>query len=87
MPFGTYNITNPGSVTTHEVVELIKQSGVSNKEFVFFKDESEFMNVAAKTPRSNCTMDSSKLASVGIEMTEVHEALSRDLSSWRKAAA
>src|SRR5688572_11681981 len=87
VPFGTYNITNPGAVTTHEVVELIKQSGVSNKEFVFFKDESEFMSLAAKTPRSNCTMDSSKLARVGIEMTEVHEALTRDLRNWQKAAA
>lgn len=87
VPFGTYNVTNPGNVTTHEVVELIKKSGVSNKEFVFFKDESEFMHVAAKTPRSNCVMDSSKLASVGITLTEVHEALTRDLRNWRKAAA
>jgi dTDP-4-dehydrorhamnose reductase len=87
VPFGTYNVTNPGHITTHEVVDLIKKSGVSNKEFVFFKDEGEFMHVAAKTPRSNCVMDSSKLASVGIQMTEVHEALTRDLRNWRKAAA
>lgn len=87
VPFGTYNVTNPGHVTTREVVELIKQSGVSNKEFTFFKDETEFMSVAAKTPRSNCVMDSSKLASVGIRMTDVREAIARDLSNWRKAAA
>jgi dTDP-4-dehydrorhamnose reductase len=85
VPFGTYNITNPGHVTTHEVVDLIRKSGVSNKEFVFFKDEDEFMHVAAKTPRSNCVMDSSKLASVGIQMTEVHEAVARDLSRWKKS--
>jgi dTDP-4-dehydrorhamnose reductase len=87
VPFGTYNVTNPGHVTTREVVDLIRKSGVSNKEFDFFKDEAEFMQLAAKTPRSNCIMDSSKLARVGIEMTEVHEALARDLRSWRKAAA
>lgn len=87
VPFGTYNVTNPGAVTTHEVVDLIKQSGVSNKEFSFFKDEDEFMHVAAKTPRSNCVMDSTKLAKVGITMTEVREALTRDLRNWRKAAA
>lgn len=85
VPFGTYNVTNPGKVTTHEVVELIRQSGVSKKEFVFFKDEDEFMHVAAKTPRSNCVMDSSKLAAAGIRMTEVHEALARDLRNWRAA--
>src|SRR5690606_30712238 len=27
IPFGTYNVTNPGHVTTREVVDLIKASG------------------------------------------------------------
>ena len=87
VPFGIYNVTNPGQVTTREVVDLIKQSGVSNKDFKFFTDEAEFMRTAAKTPRSNCVMTSAKLAATGIQMTEVHEALRRDLRQWRKAAA
>lgn len=87
VPFGIYNITNPGYVTTRGVVDLIKKTGVSSKDFQFFKDESQFMTIAAKTPRSNCTMNSSKLASVGIKMTEVHEAVERDLRRWVKASA
>ena len=83
IPFGTYNVTNPGHVTTREVVEHIKASGVSNKDFDFFSDEEEFMKIAAKTPRSNCVMDSSKLAAAGIQMTEVHEAIERDLKRWK----
>lgn len=85
VPFGTYNVTNPGQVTTHEVVDLILQSGVCAKSYQFFKSEDEFMHVAAKTPRSNCVMNSTKLASVGITLTEVHEAIARDLSRWQKA--
>ncbi len=85
VPFGTYNVTNPGQVTTHDVVDLIRKTGVSNKSFVFFKDESDFMAKAAKTPRSNCVMDSAKLASVGIRLTEVHEAVERDLRRWVRA--
>lgn len=85
VPFGTYNVTNPGHVTTREVVDLIRKTGVSSKDFRFFRDESEFMAKAAKTPRSNCVMDSSKLAAVGIAMTEVHEAVERDLRRWRRA--
>jgi dTDP-4-dehydrorhamnose reductase len=85
VPFGTYNVTNPGHITTHEVVELIKQTGVSDKNFVFFQSEADFMRQAAKTPRSNCVMDSTKLASVGIRLTEVHEAVERDLRRWIKA--
>lgn len=83
VPFGTYNVTNPGAITTHEVVELIKQSGVCRKDFVFFKSEDEFMKVAAKTPRSNCVMDSDKLASVGITMTPVHDAVQHALATWK----
>ncbi|MCX6932946.1 MAG: sugar nucleotide-binding protein [Verrucomicrobia bacterium] len=86
VPFGTYNVTNPGQVTTRQVVDHILKSGVLKKDYIFFKDESEFMHVAAKTPRSNCTMNSAKLASVGIQMTEVNEALERDLKRWQKAS-
>ena len=82
VPFGTYNVTNPGYVTTREVVELIKESGLSTKTFNFFKDESEFIAKAAKTPRSNCIMNSGKLAAAGITMTPVKEAIRQTLSNW-----
>ena len=82
VPFGTYNVTNPGQVTTHEVVEHIRRSGVCVKDYVFFKDETDFMQKAAKTPRSNCVLNESKLARVGIRMTEVHEAVDRALHHW-----
>ena len=87
VPFGIYNVTNPGQVTTREVVDLIRKSGVSNKDFKFFANEAEFMRIAAKTPRSNCVMTSAKLAATGIKMTEVHEAVERDLRRWVKATA
>ena len=86
IPFGTYNVTNPGKVTTREVVELIRRSGVCTKEFEFFSSEREFMSAAAKTPRSNCVLDPSKLAAAGIRLTAVHQAIERDLKAWRKAA-
>ena len=86
VPFGTYNVTNPGKVTTREVVDLIRHSGVCTKEFAFFSSEGEFMSAAAKTPRSNCVLDPSKLAAAGIRLTDVHEAVERDIGAWRKAA-
>lgn len=82
VPFGTYNVCNPGQVTTHEIVALIERSGVCRKAFTFFKSEEEFMRVAAKTPRSNCVLDSSKLAAAGIQMTAVHDAVERALATW-----
>lgn len=84
-PFGTYNITNPGQITTRRIVELIREYGISNKEFQFFDNESDFMDQAAKTPRSNCVMNSSKLSSVGIVMRPVEDALRQCLKHWEPA--
>ena len=84
VPFGTYNVTNPGQVTTREVVDLIRQSGVSDKDFQFFADEDEFMQKAAKTPRSNCVLDTAKLQATGIELPEVHDAVADALRRWTR---
>ncbi|MEO0054795.1 MAG: hypothetical protein RLZZ50_742 [Verrucomicrobiota bacterium] len=82
VPFGVYNVTNPGHVTTREVVDLIVESGVCAKTYAFFADEAEFMAKAARAPRSNCVMSSAKLASVGIALTPVREAVRSALKNW-----
>ncbi len=82
-PFGTYNVTNPSAITAREVVALIERAGVCQKSWSFFSDEGEFMRVAARTPRSNCVLDSSKLAHAGVAMTPVAEAVERALREWR----
>lgn len=84
LPFGIYNVTNPGHVTTREVVDLILKTGVCKKDYVFFKNEDDFMQKAAKTPRSNCVLDTTKLQNAGIKMTEVHEAVETALRAWKK---
>ncbi len=83
IPYGTYNVTNPGHVTTREVVDLILESGVCKKDYAFFSDESDFMAKAAKTPRSNCVMSSQKLTAAGIEMTPVRDAIRAALANWQ----
>ena len=84
VPYGIYNVTNTGHVTTQEVAGLIKTHLLPDKAFQFFSDEDEFMKLAAKTPRSNCVMDNSKLLSTGIEIREVHEALIQSLRDWMR---
>ena len=83
VPFGVYNVTNPGTITTREVTEMIRASGVCVKDYQFFADEADFMQKAARTPRSNCVLDASKLAAAGIAMTEVHEAIETALRNWK----
>lgn len=87
LPFGIYNVTNPGSVTTREVATMIQKYGLARPEgFQFFNDEAEFMQQAALTPRASCVLDSSKLARHGVILPEVHESLEWCLSNWRAAA-
>lgn len=82
IPFGTYNVTNTGAVTTRQVVELIKQHLKIDKQFEFFSSEDEFMHTAAKTPRSNCVMDNRKILAAGVQISEVTDALERSLKTW-----
>ena len=42
------------------------------------------MQKAAKTPRSNCVMTSTKLAAAGITLTPVREAIKSALQNWQK---
>lgn len=83
-PFGIYNVTNPGAVSTRQVVEKIERNLKPNRKFGFWESDEEFYRVAAKTPRSNCIMDVSKLLSTGIQLRPVDEALEQSLQHWKQ---
>ena len=80
---GIYNLTNIGSITTRQVVEWMKEEGVTEKEFSFFNNEEDFMSKAAITPRSNCVMDTSKAERNGIALRPVEEAVRDSLRKMR----
>jgi len=82
-PFGVYNVTNPGFVTTRHVVEVIETILKPERKFEFWKSDVEFYKVAAKTPRSNCVMDVSKLLAAGVKIRGVEEALEYSLKNWK----
>ncbi len=82
-PFGIYNVTNPGYVTTRHVVEQIEKILKPARKFEFWANDGEFYQLAAKTPRSNCVMDSSKLLAAGVKIRGVEEALEDSLAHWK----
>jgi dTDP-4-dehydrorhamnose reductase len=83
-PFGAYNVTNPGFVTSAQVVGMIQKILQPRRSFDFWKNDEEFYRSAAKTPRSNCILDVSKLLAAGVAMRSVESALSDALDHWRK---
>jgi len=82
-PFGIYNVTNPGYVTTRHVVEQIEKFLRPARKFEYWSSDAEFYQVAAKTPRSNCILDSSKLLAAGVKVRGVEEALEDSLKNWK----
>ena len=84
---GIYNMTNLGSVTSRQVNEWMREEGVTDKQFKFFEDEEQFMSKAAKTPRSNCVLETTKAEKAGIGMRPVEEAMRESMQKMVKVAA
>ena len=82
-PFGIYNVTNPGFFSTREVVTVIERILKPSRRFEFWESDEEFYRVAAKTPRSNCVMDTAKLLSTGVKIRPAQEALEDSLQRWK----
>jgi UDP-glucose 4,6-dehydratase len=85
-PFGIYNVVNPGAVTTRRIVEMIQRFLKPDRRFEFWKNDEEFYSCQAKTPRSNCILDASKLLSLGVRMRPVEESLGDALERWQTAS-
>lgn len=76
-PFGTYNLTNPGFVTTSEVIELIKKHLAPSRDF-------QVGPLETKVPRANCVLDASKALTAGVQLEPIHQALEGALRGFRK---
>ena len=63
--------------------ELIEKHLKPARKFEFWQNDEEFYKVAAKTPRSNCVMDASKLLAAGVKIRGVEEALEHALKNWK----
>lgn len=61
VPYGIYNVTNKGSITTREVVDMLHNfMPRMNKSFEFFEDVNQF-SAETVAPRSNCVLNTNKI--------------------------
>ena len=65
------------------MIEQIEKYLKPARKFEFWANDEEFYKVAAKTPRSNCVMDVSKLQAAGVKIRGVEEALEDSLKNWK----
>lgn len=83
VPSGIYNLTNPGVISTSEVVAALRRRGILHREPVFYQSAAEFLNeTPGRVYRANCALESKKIAAVGIPLREVHESLEEALAHW-----
>lgn len=83
-PFGTYNICNPGSVLTSEILSKLAKAGLRLQSWEMYGDQNAFQAVG-HAPRSACVLDTSKLRSCGILLPDINEALDRAIAGWQSA--
>lgn len=81
-PYGVYNLTNPGFVSTRDIAQLLEQRLTPGRKFEFWESDSAFYSQAVRAPRSNCVLDSSKALAAGAKLPPIEAALDAALAHW-----
>jgi len=83
LPGGIYNLTNPGSVTTREIVAIMEAGGLGEgRDWQFFESETDFLQKAAKVRRASCVLNADKAVAAGLPMRPVREAIEDAVRRW-----
>lgn len=85
IPGGIYNMTNPGYVSTREVVGMIQKQRNRTWKPEFWAGDDEFYRFGANTPRSNCLLDTEKAQKNRISIRSLNEALVESLDRWKSS--
>lgn len=71
IPYGTYNVVNPDPVTAKDVTDIMCKYGIENPNWEFI----ELSDLDTVANRSNCTLSTDKLKSIGHEFKPTLESL------------
>lgn len=79
---GVFNVTNPGTITHQEILDIYKELVDPSYEYSLFSVEE--MEKITKAKRSNCGLSVAKLESHGVHLRPVAEAVRASLVEYRK---
>jgi dTDP-4-dehydrorhamnose reductase len=85
-PFGIYNVTNPGAITTCELMEGLQRVHKTPMRIAVGRPEEDPGRPASPTPQSNCILDVAKLLKTGVKIRPISEALRDTLHKIRLAS-
>ena len=78
---GPINLTQPGYMTTMEVVKMLRKYHLLDKAKDWFSSNEEFLSHVI-APRSNCVLDSSHAIREGIILTPIQDAMEEAISKY-----
>jgi 3,5-epimerase/4-reductase len=84
-PFGIYNITNPGAITTRELIEALERVVKPPAQFRISQPDEDPAGPASAIPQSNCILDAAKLVKTGVKIRSIGEAVKDSLERLRLA--
>lgn len=80
-PWGTYHVVNEGGIFAHDIVTMMKRTIYPAKSFEYWHSQA-FAREYPLTTKSTCVLSVKKLASRGIAMRPVKEAVQEALDQW-----
>jgi dTDP-4-dehydrorhamnose reductase len=78
LPYGPYNVVNPGVVKAKDIVTVLRDHGVINPNHRFI----ELSDLGTKANRSNVVLATEKVASIELELPHVGESLRRCIKEF-----
>jgi dTDP-4-dehydrorhamnose reductase len=82
-PYGIYNLTNPGAITTRHLAEMTQRILKLPRPLEFRRESDEPARAGGRAPQSHCILNVSKLLATGVKMRSLHEALEDSLNKAR----
>lgn len=85
VPYGTYHVTNPGTISAKEIIELMRVywGNIPQLRKTFKYLTVEEYDKISKIPISNNHLNTDKLLKEGIYMRPVKRAVEETLNEWR----
>ena len=84
MPFGPYNVVNPQAIKASDIVELMKEVGITEafeKDWQFISDTSKFN---FKANRSNTTLSTDLITSYGLRLPDTEKSIKNALINFKQ---
>jgi len=85
-PFGTYNLTNPGGMTTHQVGALIQQLRSPPRTMAMAEPNGETHGPVKGVGPADCVLDSAKALATGVNLRFARQAVEESLARWHSIA-